>query len=485
MKRFLLLFLIFISVSILIFPQGKKVKYHPFSGTVVLSFEGGTTLESTDYEGLGFDYFGKASLEYFLDAVSKSSFGFRLQGGAGFISGTDNSKVETEFRTRLAFLGIGAVYLLSAGETVFPYLSVGASTTWFDPIGADGNKLPNNEAGAYDTQELGFNGELGVRFLATDNMTVNLFAGINISPNDNLDDIAKGTSNDMFFTAGAGVSFSFFAETDSDEDGVIDSKDMCPDTKPGIKVDENGCPRDSDDDGVADFVDECPETPKGVNVDAQGCPKDNDRDGVPDYKDICPNTPAGIEVDDFGCAFDLDADGIPDYKDKCPDTPFDAAVDKNGCPVDSDLDGVPDHIDQCPDTKRGTQVDKTGCEVVADPEPEKMEVTLSSSTSFAFNSANLKPEAFPELDKLLALMKKYPTSRWRIEGHTDNVGSPAGNLQMSQMRAQSVLSYFVTRGVSSTRFEVEGLGDKYPVADNATEEGRAKNRRVTIKRIDK
>ena len=86
---------------------------------------------------------------------------------------------------------------------------------------------------------------------------------------------------------------------------------------------------------------------------------------------------------------------------------------------------------------------------------------------------------------MLEQMKKYPMSRWRIEGHTDNVGSEDGNLKMSKMRAESVLNYFVSRGIPQIRFEVVGIGSKQPVADNATPEGKAKNRRVEIKRVDK
>jgi outer membrane protein OmpA-like peptidoglycan-associated protein len=104
--------------------------------------------------------------------------------------------------------------------------------------------------------------------------------------------------------------------------------------------------------------------------------------------------------------------------------------------------------------------------------------------NFEFNSAQLKPAAFPELDKLLEQMKKYPMSRWRIEGHTDNVGSEEGNIKMSQMRAESVLNYFVSRGIPQVRFEVVGMGSKSPIADNATLEGQSKNRRVEIKRVD-
>lgn len=487
MRKFLLVILTLILFSALSLGQGlQPPKYHPFSGTLVLTFEGGATLESTDYGGLGLDYFGKANLEYFLKAFSKSSFGFRLTGGGGFISGTDDALAETEFRTGVAFFGGGIVYLITANDKTFPYLSVGISNVWFDPKGSNGEPLPNNSSGKYSKSEINFNGELGVRYLLTDNLTVNFDLGVNISPNDNLDDLTSGTSNDMYFTSAVGLSFSFFAETDADGDGVVDSKDMCPNTGFGIKVDEFGCPQDSDQDGVPDYKDKCDETPKGAKVDADGCPIDSDQDGVPDFSDLCPNTPRNIEVDDYGCPFDLDADGVPDYLDKCPDTPYGTDVDAKGCPLDSDLDGVPDNLDQCPDSAPGEIVDEKGCTKVIkleEPQPIK-EFVLSASTSFEFNSAVLKPAAIAELEKLLEEMKRDPISRWRIEGHTDNIGSKEGNMKMSQMRAESVMNFFLSRGITKNRLEAIGFGDTLPVADNKTEEARAKNRRVVITRVN-
>ncbi len=68
----------------------------------------------------------------------------------------------------------------------------------------------------------------GARYPVTDNLSVDFSVGIQISPNDWLDDKAIGISNDMFFTALAGISYSFLTEFDSDGDGIIDSKDMCP-----------------------------------------------------------------------------------------------------------------------------------------------------------------------------------------------------------------------------------------------------------------
>lgn len=487
-------FTFFILIAALLFSSAnysqtsKTQRYNPFSGTVVFSVEGGTTLASTDYSGLGVDYLGRLSIEYFFPAWTKSGFGIRAFGSAGFLKGSDSNLDPQEFRTNISTIGAGVLFNLSINDVAFPYFFAGVASLSFNPKGEGGIKLPNNEAGAYETSEVNYLGELGIRFPVTENLSLNLNGGVQISPNDWLDDKAVGVGNDMFFTAMGGISYSFLTEFDTDGDGVVDSKDMCANTPAGIKVDEFGCPFDADKDGIPDYLDECPGTPQGAPVDKKGCPLDSDKDGIPDYTDLCPDTTPGVKVDEYGCPFDSDGDGVPDHLDRCPDTPYEIQVDKNGCPMDEDLDGVPDHLDQCPGTLPGIQVDENGCELVIAPPPPPVDLNqliLSSETSFEFNSAQLKPAAYPELDKMLEQMKKYPMSRWRIEGHTDNVGSEEGNIKMSQMRAESVLNYFVSRGIPQVRFEVVGVGSKQPVADNATPEGRAKNRRVEIKRVDK
>ena len=94
-------------------------------------------------------------------------------------------------------------------------------------------------------------------------------------------------------------------DSDSDEDGVLDSKDECPYTIKGVLVDEKGCELDSDGDGVADSKDQCPNTPRGRTVNKNGCELDSDGDGVFDFKDKCPGTPKGFRVDSDGCPLSL------------------------------------------------------------------------------------------------------------------------------------------------------------------------------------
>ncbi|QQS38337.1 MAG: OmpA family protein [Ignavibacteriales bacterium] len=166
--------------------------------------------------------------------------------------------------------------------------------------------------------------------------------------------------------------------------------------------------------------------------------------------------------------------------DKCKNTPAKVEVDQNGCPLDTDKDGVPDYLDECPGTPEGSEVDSRGC-IIFD---EVAETVLSANTNFEFGKWDLLPSAYPVLDNITEVMKLKPETKWRVEGHTDNVGSDKYNDRLSLDRAQAVVNYFVSKGIDRKRFDVAGLGKKYPVTSNDTEEGRSQNRRVVIIKIN-
>ena len=114
------------------------------------------------------------------------------------------------------------------------------------------------------------------------------------------------------------------------------------------------------------------------------------------------------------------------------------------------------------------------------PAPVSEKVTYAADAFFDFDRATLKPEGKAKLDDLVSKMGGMNLEVIIAVGHTDSVGADAYNQKMSVARAESVKSYLQSKGIEKNRIYTEGKGEKQPVADNKTGEGRAKNRRVEI-----
>lgn len=108
-----------------------------------------------------------------------------------------------------------------------------------------------------------------------------------------------------------------------------------------------------------------------------------------------------------------------------------------------------------------------------------LELTLGDIL-FDVDKATLKPGALRDLDRLAKFLKEYPDRAVLVEGHTDNTGSDAHNLTLSEQRAESVRSYLIKDGVAAERVLARGYGKAYPIAGNDTASGRQRNRRVEI-----
>jgi len=121
----------------------------------------------------------------------------------------------------------------------------------------------------------------------------------------------------------------------------------------------------------------------------------------------------------------------------------------------------------------------TGVEVSRTAD-NQLKVNVPSDISFDTGSATIRPQLRSVLDPFAQSLQGDQTSRVTIVGHTDSTGSDAVNNPLSVERAQSVRDYLAARGVSPTRVETAGHGEREPIADNSTEAGRAKNRRVEI-----
>lgn len=124
------------------------------------------------------------------------------------------------------------------------------------------------------------------------------------------------------------------------------------------------------------------------------------------------------------------------------------------------------------------RMEGTGVEVVRDG--DNITLSMPAAITFGFNSDALSAQFIPVLDNLAATLVQYPQTVIEVAGHTDNVGSDAYNMGLSQRRAGAVAAYLSSRGVSSARMMTVGAGESRPVASNDTEMGRAQNRRVEI-----
>ncbi len=140
-------------------------------------------------------------------------------------------------------------------------------------------------------------------------------------------------------------------------------------------------------------------------------------------------------------------------------------------PGDADADGVLDDADRCPRTPLGAGVDPRGCWVI-------------QGLNFDTNRAEIKPEFRARLDDVVAVLKRNPEVRIRVDGHTDDRGDAGYNQALSERRAGAVADHLVAKGISASRIERKGFGETAPIRPNDTPENRYRNRRTELSVID-
>jgi outer membrane protein OmpA-like peptidoglycan-associated protein len=447
-------------------------KIYVFSDSWVFSLEGGFTVGFTDYMKTKVDGSLRGGVEYYFSRTNENVFGLKLFGGGQRVAGSDermsvNTKdgirdpLPTNFITDMYILGLAASYSYSINDRYFPFVQLGVSYLyWINPQDENGKKLEGNLLKLYEKFAPAFDADFGVKIRFSDKIGISVSGGIHITSTDYLDDIATGNNNDFYYTGMIGITVSPFGPGDSDDDGIIDEYDACP--------------NDAEDfDGFEDD---------------DGCPDpDNDFDGIPDNEDNCPFSTEDFDgfADSDGCPDpDNDLDGILDVNDNCPDQPedVDGYLDQDGCPdLDNDNDGIPDVDDQCPnqaETINGYE-DQDGC-----PDQVRMasvkRITILGKDIFYDNTATVKPEGVSRLNEAFETINHEPNSKWRIEGHMDSQGSEQFIRKISYDRADAVLEFFTSHGLTADRFSIYGMSDDFPIADNTNEDGRNMNRRIEI-----
>lgn len=427
----------------------------------------------TGYPSQG--YFGEKTVTFVPEVIiSRRLPGLRLAGNLGF---------RLRETTRQLGMRVGSefTYRLGAGHRLDDYteipLEISASLSGSIAASDPGQSFNRNPleillAAAYDIGDLwqvylGVGAGLIAGFATPD---ARVFAGVRFSPRSG----------------------------DRDGDGIPDTRDICVTTPEDLDSfeDEDGCPdRDNDQDGIPDELDGAPFEPEDKDgfEDGDGIPEgDNDLDGIDDANDLCPNEAEDWDgqMDEDGCPdVDRDGDGIIDEFDACPEDPedIDGFADADGCPdPDNDNDGIADGDDACPfqaEIINGYQ-DEDGC---PDVEPEVKanlkgtELEIYGKVYFDTGKSVIKPRSFDLLRQVANILKTNPQIlKLAIEGHTDSQGSAEGNMILSQDRADSVRRFLIQEGIDGKRLVAQGFGQTKPIASNATERGRAQNRRVAF-----
>lgn len=373
------------------------------------------------------------------------AFGLELAGHRGKLKGeNDPSKsfvpagsftsFATDLNAALALSGVAnvaTVDFLKRENAVNFLVKVGYGVAWYAPRSPFDWKGKAGEADGSGTnkyvKQIYIPVGAGIKFKVSDRVNFDLGYSMNFLDGDNLDGVyAKGTSKDKWSYTSAGLEFSLGSSAKPNLDWVNPVALMYDELKdPTLRQEV--------------------EALKGrvSALEAADLLKDSDGDGVADKLDKCPNTEAGIKVDGSGCPLDVDADGIPDSKDACPTVK--GTAEFNGCPA---IEGTAEIMD---------------------------------AIQFEFDSSVLRTSAYPTLDKLSSDLRSNSSMRVQLDGHASAEGTDEYNMTLSRDRANSVKTYLVNSGVAASRIAITAYGESRPVASNATEAGRIRNRRVEFR----
>lgn len=437
------------------------------------------------------------SVSAYLRRNLSNKFAARVNLVAGKLAGDDANFAEPEWRVRrgiffesplIEVTALAEYYPFGmypkgnkgarARRAVSPYVLIGMGGAYCNPTvfwnDANGNEEIDPARAQLDknakTKKINIVTPIGVgaRFVLKDHSTFSLETAMRPAYSDYIDGVSQAgnpNENDWYFTAQIGFSYPFsknkrnkpVAKTDdppakstkkerdlfvdSDKDGLADLDDDCP-TTPGLKS-LRGCP-DKDGDGVSDKDDLCSEQPGSVEL--KGCP-DSDDDGIPDKDDKCPDVPGQAAY--RGCMpSDQDDDGIADKDDLCPDTA--GPVELKGCP-DTDGDGIADKDDKCPEVPG--QLAQKGCPPL--PPPNKA-IYFRASQDVWYKTSD------ETLDEVVDVLKNDSSLKAKISGHTDESAESA-TVKLSDIRAQKIYDYLLSKGIAAARLEFTGVGSSQPV----------------------
>jgi outer membrane protein OmpA-like peptidoglycan-associated protein len=397
-----------------------------------------------------------------------------------------------------------------------PYFFGGVGLVYYDPKDRSDQPLPRNANKEYAHMTGYFPIGAGAQYFVTDNTAVGIHGGYNYTLTDNIDDIKDG-GKDGFWS----VTLDVFAyvkggNNDLDGDGLLNDEEK--------QIGTNPLNPDTDGDGLKDGeeVHLYHTNPLKADTDGDGL---NDKEEIFTYK----TDPLKADTDGDGLTdgdevhtyhtdplkMDTDGDGLTDGDEvlKYHTDPLNKDTDGDGLtdgdevlkyktdPLKKDTDGDTltdyDEIFKYKtdplfmDTDKGGVDDGKEVQLGLNPLDPSDDVPIIKvgeriileGVNFQTGKTTLLPEAKTILDQVASSLTSYPTAEVAIHGHTDNVGGAKYNMKLSLGRAEAVKAYLVSKGVTASRIASKGFGFVKPIADNATAEGRAKNRRIEFVRL--
>ena len=203
---------------------------------------------------------------------------------------------------------------------------------------------------------------------------------------------------------------------------------------------------------------------KSMSVNIEGFTIDSDNDGISDSFDKCPNTPIGVSVDGSGTALDVDMDNIPDYRDADPFSNRGAQVDENGVELDDDKDGVPNSKDLEANTASGNMVNQFGISYDFSEKKDKANPTFLPSIFFSSGSKIVEELNKNKLAIVALMLKKNKNIKLNVIGHTDQVGNTESNKKLAFQRAKAVINYLkINYGINENRLKAISRGEEDPL----------------------
>lgn len=395
-----------------------------------------------------------------------------------------------------------------------PYLYAGAGVIHYtiDELSLIGTPLLREEDDFAVVFPLG----VGLTVPVGDAFGIELSAGWHLTSTDELDGYKEDENNDNYWNLSAGISFPLSeSNNDLDGDGLtnefeeeIGTDPMNKDTdgdglEDGDEVNDyktDPLNKDSDGDTLTDYEEVKTYTTNPNNKDTDGDSlmdneevktystdpkvKDTDGDKLEDGAEVKTHKTNPLKKDS-------DDDRLDDYAEVMTykTNPLDKDSDKDNL---SDYEELMNHKTNPlnPDTDGGTVED--GKEVSRGTDPtissddviQKDAAIVLEGITFETNSASIKPESEATLQEALRTLRVYSEISVEIRGYTDNRGARDYNVDLSQRRAESVMNWLVSKGISASRMTAKGFGPDNPIATNDTAEGRAKNRRIEFVRTN-